>query len=88
MKFKILTLALAVAGLTASAQQGFKDGLEYFRADQPEEARIILTKTLNDATTDKAIAHYYLGQVELLEKNFAEAKKNFEAGLQIDPQDG
>ncbi|MDE5608631.1 MAG: tetratricopeptide repeat protein [Muribaculaceae bacterium] len=87
MKIKHLTLALAAVALSASAQQGFKDGLEYFRANQPEEARIILNNTLHDSTTDKAIAHYYLGQVELLEKDYADARKNFEAGLQVDPQD-
>ncbi len=87
MKIKLLTLAFAAAALTASAQQGFKDGLEYFRANQPEEARIILNNTLHDSTTDKAIAHYYLGQVELLEKDYDDARKNFEAGLAVDPQD-
>lgn len=86
MKIKFLTLAFAAAALTASAQQGFKDGLEYFRANQPEEARIILNNTLHDSATDKAIAHYYLGQVELLEKDFDDARSNFEAGLAVNPQ--
>lgn len=89
MKLKFLTLALfGAAALSAAAQQGFKDGVEYFRADQPEEARIILNNTLQDPNTDKAIAHYFLGQIDLAEKNYAGAQKNFETGISLDPEDG
>ena len=76
MKFKLfLSLALA-GGLLASAQtQGYKDGIEYYKAGQYDNARTILERTLNDASTDKALANYYLGQVALAkgEKDAAKA---------------
>ena len=49
MKFKLLLSLALGSALGMSAQQGFKDGVEYYRADQPEEAAIILQNTLNDA---------------------------------------
>ncbi len=88
MKFKLLFSFLLAGGMTLSAQQGYKDGIEYFRADQPEEAEMILTKTLNDASTDKAASLYYLGQIALQKGNTAEATKDFNEGLQANPQYG
>ena len=88
MKFKILSLAFLGAALGLQAQQGYYDGVEYYRADQPEEAAIILNKTINDPGTNKAEAYYYLGQIQLKAGNTAEAKKNFEAGIAADPTNG
>ncbi|MDE7472895.1 MAG: hypothetical protein K2M68_04835 [Muribaculaceae bacterium] len=88
MKFKILSLAFLGATLGLQAQQGYYDGVEYFRADQPEEAGIILSKTINDPGTDKAEAYYYLGQLQLQAGNIAEAKKNFEAGMAANSSNG
>ena len=45
----------------------------------------ILNRTINDAQTDKAKAYYYLGQVAVAQKNNAEAKANFDKGIQADP---
>ncbi|MDE5969421.1 MAG: tetratricopeptide repeat protein, partial [Muribaculaceae bacterium] len=86
MKFKLLFSFLFAGALTLSAQQGYKDGIEYFRADQPEEAEIILNRTINDAGTDKAEAYYYLGQIELQKGNVAAAKEDFNKGIQINGQ--
>lgn len=88
MKLRLLSLALLGAGLLAQAQQGYKDGVEYYRADQPEEAQIILERTLSEPTTDKAVANYYLGQIQLLGGNVAEAKKLFDAGVAANPENG
>lgn len=88
MKFKFLSLAILGTVLGMQAQQGYYDGVEYYRADQPEEAAIILNKTLNDPSTDKAVAYYYLGQIQLQNDNAAEAKKNFEAGIAADANNG
>lgn len=89
MKFKLfLSLALA-GGLLASAQtQGYKDGIEYYKAGQYDNARTILERTLNDASTDKALANYYLGQVALAKGEKDAAKAYFEKGRDLDPANG
>lgn len=80
MKIKfLLTLALGAA-LTASAE-GYKDGIEYYKAGQYSNAKTILEQTLNQPGTDKAMAYYYLGQVALTEDNVAAAKTAFENGI-------
>lgn len=80
MKLKLVLSLIAGAALTASAQ-GFKDGVEYYRADQPEEAQIILTNTLSNPDTDQSTAYYYLGQIALKQGNKQEAKSDFDKGI-------
>ncbi len=71
----------------ASAQsQGYKDGIEYYKAGQFNNAKEILERTLNQSETDKALANYYLGQVALAQGDKAAAKSYFEQGMQIDPE--
>lgn len=81
MKLRLLTAALLGVTLSAAAQQGYRDGVEYYRAGQPEDALTILERTINDASTDKATAYYYMGQIALDNKDFANAKSNFNAGI-------
>lgn len=85
MKFKFLLSLLLGAALTASAE-GFKDGIEYFKAGQYANAKTILEQTLNNSGTDKAMAYYYLGQIALQHKNNAAAQKSFEAGIQANSE--
>ncbi|MCM1071608.1 MAG: hypothetical protein NC210_03550 [[Clostridium] fimetarium] len=87
MKSKFLLSLLLGSALGLSAQ-GFKDGVEYYRADQPEEALIILTNTLNQAGTEQATSYYYLGQIAMQKGDKAAAKANFEKGLAADPNNG
>ncbi|MCM1483280.1 MAG: tetratricopeptide repeat protein [Muribaculaceae bacterium] len=90
MKIKFLfSLALGAMALTASAQQGgYQDGVDNYNAGRMDVAKIILTNTMNEPQTDKAVSYYYLGCIALDEKNTAEAKKNFEAGVAANPQNG
>lgn len=88
MKVKILCSLLLGSALSLSAQQGFKDGVEYYRADQPEEAAIILNNTLNDAGTDQSTAYYYLGQIALQMGDKAKAKADFDKGISLNPANG
>ncbi|MDE6137249.1 MAG: hypothetical protein K2F97_07235 [Muribaculaceae bacterium] len=89
MKFKALFAMLLAAGLAASAQsQGYVDGVEYYKAGQYENAKTILTNTMNQPTTDKAMANYYLGQTELALGNKAEALKCFNAGIAANAECG
>ena len=87
MKAKLL-FSLLVGGALSLSAQGFKDGVEYYRADQPEEAKIILTNTLNAAGTDQATAYYYLGQIDLKNGDKAAAKANFDKGIAANAENG
>ena len=85
MKFTLRIAVLLGAALTASAQ-GFKDGIEYYKAGQYDNAITILERNMNAAGTDKALANYYLGQAFLAKGDQAKAKSAFQAGLAADPQ--
>ena len=85
MKKSVFLSLFLAAGLLAQAQtQGYKDGIEYYNAGQYDNARTILERTLNDASTDKALANYYLGQVALNKGDKAAAKSYFDKGMGID----
>ncbi len=84
MKLKFL-LSLCLAGAVTASAQGYKDGVEYFKADQFANAKALLERNLNDASTDKAVAYYYLGAIDVRNKDFAAAKTNFEKGLAANP---
>lgn len=89
MKIKFLLSLLLAGSLMASAQtQGYKDGIEYYKAGQYDNARTILERTINDSNTDKALANYYLGQVALAQGDKAAAKKYFDTGLAANPENG
>ncbi len=87
MKIKFL-LSLFVAGtLAVGAQtQGYKDGIEYYKAGQHDNARTILERTINDPATDRSLANYYLGQVALVQGDKAQARTYFDAGLAADAE--
>lgn len=89
MKVKLLVSLLIGTALAGAAQtQGYKDGVEYYKAGQHDNARTILERTVNDPNTDKAVANYYLGQVALAKGDKAAAKAYFEKGRDIDPANG
>lgn len=85
MKFKFLFSLFLGSALTMSAQ-GYKDGIEYYKADQLENAKTILKRTLNDASTDKAEANYYLGAIALNQGENAAADTYFSAGIAANPE--
>lgn len=74
MKFKFLLSVCLAGALTASAQ-GYKDGVEYFKADQFANAKTLLERNLNDASTDKAVAYYYLGAIAVRDQGFRRCKR-------------
>ncbi|MDE6166002.1 MAG: tetratricopeptide repeat protein, partial [Muribaculaceae bacterium] len=90
MNLKSITLSMAVAAaFFASAQnQGYQDGIEYFKADQLDNAKEILEKTLNASETNRAEALYYLGAIALEEGDVATATKYFNEGISLDPKNG
>ena len=84
MKLKFVLTLLCIGSLSLSAQQGYKDGIEYFRADKLEEAKIILDRTINDAGTNKSESYYYLGQIALAENDLGAATNYFNKGIAAD----
>ena len=87
MKMKFFTaLTLVVATVTAAFASDYKDGIEYFKAGQIENAKTILERTINDATTNKAEAYYYLGEIAFVNKNYDEAAKYYAEGVVVDPE--
>ncbi|MCM1033664.1 MAG: tetratricopeptide repeat protein [Odoribacter sp.] len=85
MKLKALfTMMLACSFMASAQSQGYKDGIEYYKAGQYENAKTILTNTLTQPGTDLATANYYLGQTFLSLGDKAAALKYFEAGKAAD----
>lgn len=85
MKLKrILTLCLAGASLTAFGQTHI-DGEEYYKADQLENAKDLLKRSLNNSQTDKAVSDYYLGMIAVDQNSNAEAAKYFADGMAANP---
>lgn len=85
MKLKFLLSMCLAASLSVSAQ-GYLDGVEYFKADQYANAKTLLERNLNDASTDKAVAYYYLGAIAVRDNNLTEAAKYFKQGLAANPK--
>ena len=79
MKSKIF-LSLLLSGSIACFAQGYKDGIEYYKVSEFDNAKELLERNLNDASTDKSEAYYYLGCVALESGNTAAAKEYFEKG--------
>lgn len=100
MKLKsLLTLIIATLALSAMAQ-GYKDGVEYYKAGRIELAQELLEKNLGNADTDKAEAYYYLGLIQLdyyaydlrrgktadAQRELSAAADYFQKGVQINPE--
>ena len=89
MKFRtIFSLVLGGFALTAFAQGGYQDGVDYYNADRFEKAKTILEKTLSDPSTDKAVSYFYLGSLDMREGNTAAAAANFNKGKEANPDYG
>ena len=83
LKF-VFSLFLAAGTLTAFAAS-YTDGIEYFKAGQPDRAKILLERTLDDAGTNKAESYYYLGEIAFGNKDYTAAAEYYKKGLEIDP---
>ena len=89
MKFRtIFSFVLGGMAMTAFAQGGYQDGVDYYNAERFDKAKTILEKTLNDPSTKKAVSYFSLGSLELDNNNVAAASENFNKGVQADPAYG
>lgn len=100
MNLRILT-SLFVGGLSlvALAQGGYQDGVDYYNAERFDKANNILEKTLGDASTDKAVSYYYLGELNMRDwqdnitgdehkANLQTASSYFSKGVEANPAYG
>lgn len=85
MKLRLMFSLLLGASLVAGAQ-GYHDGVDNYNANRKDIAKEILTNTLNDPSTDKAVSLYYLGNIAFDEGNITTAKANYEKGMQANPE--
>ena len=88
MRTKSMLLAsfLFVGRVVSSAfAESYTDGIEYFKSGQPDRAKIILDKTLNDPSTKKAEAYFYLGEIYSGMNKLDSAGMYYDMGLQADP---
>ncbi len=88
MRTKLMLFAsfLFAGGMMGSAfAESYTDGIEYFKSGQPERAKIILDQTLNDPSTKKAEAYFYLGEIYSGMNKLDSASMYYELGLQADP---
>ncbi|MDE7387643.1 MAG: hypothetical protein K2M97_00155, partial [Muribaculaceae bacterium] len=86
--FLLAALCTASALPLCAQSQGYLDGIEYYKADQFDNAREILERTLNDNDTDQAMALYYLGSIALRDGKTNDAANYFKKGVQSDPKNG
>lgn len=73
MKVKLF-FTLLVAGVLGASAQGYQDGVDNYNAGRLDVAKTILGNTINDPATNKAVAYYYLGNIDFSEGNVAQAK--------------
>lgn len=87
MKLKFLALMLVAAFSSVAIQaQGYLDGIEYYRAGRPQNAKVLLERNLDKPGTDKAASYYYLGMIAVAEGNTAAAADLFAKGVAANPK--
>lgn len=79
-------LSLTLAGMAFSAlAQTHAEGVEYYEADQIDNAKELLLRNHNLSGTDKAISYYYQGLIALKQNNITLAAENFNKGAETNP---
>lgn len=82
----LLVSALLSVGavLTPALAQNYADGIEYFKSGQPDRAKIILDRTIDDSETQKAESYYYLGEIAFPTSKDS-AQMYYQKGIEADP---
>ncbi len=88
MKFKSLLSIVLASGAFCSFAQTHVEGVEYYKADQFDNAKELLERNFNNPGTDKAIANFYLGEIALHNNNIEQAASYFEKGVAENPEYG
>ena len=71
--------------MTPAMAQNYADGIEYYKSGQPDRAKIILERTLNDSETNQAESYYYLGEIAFPTSKDS-AMMYFEKGIAANPE--
>lgn len=69
MKLKYIAATVIAAVALCANAQGYKDGVEFYKAQRFNQARVLLERNLNDPATDRSASYYYLGMIELQIEN-------------------
>lgn len=86
MKLKtLMTLCVAGAATLGAYAQTHVEGQEYYKADQLANAKDLLNRALTNASTDKAVANYYLGMIAL-NNGESTAARYFADGIAANPE--
>lgn len=98
MNYKfLLSLLLAGSAALPSMAQGYRDGIEYYKADRVAQAEELLLRNIDNADTDKAASYYYLGLIAIdrfnynvrenkpAEKYLTDARNYFTDGVKANP---
>lgn len=78
---------MVAASLTASAD-GYKDGIEYYKAGQYDNAITLLQRNMDAPGTDKALSCYYLGASYLAQGQKEKAQEAFNKGIAANAECG
>lgn len=82
MNIKVLLASAILMGASVSSfAQGYKDGIEFYKIGQLDNAKELLDRNLNNAQTDKSEAYYYLGQIAFEKGNTSEAASYYDKGI-------
>lgn len=81
MKLRNILLAATALFAFSAFAQTHTQGIEYYKADQFNNAQELLLRNLNNPGTDKSASYYYLGQIAMRKGNTAEARKYFNDGI-------
>ena len=84
MKLKALVSLMLLGGSLSVFAQGYKDGIEYYKVGQYDNAKELLMRNINDASTNKSEAYYYLGCLDMKAGDVNAAKANFDKGIAAD----
>ncbi len=88
MKLRHFFTLCAAGAFLASFAQSHVEGVEYYKADQFNNARELLERNYNNSGTDKAVADYYLGLIALENGDKAKAAEYFNKGVAENPEYG
>ncbi|MDD7343341.1 MAG: tetratricopeptide repeat protein [Bacteroidales bacterium] len=82
MNIKLLLASALVLGASVSSfAQGYKDGIEFYKIGQFDNAKELLERNLDNSSTDKSEAYYYLGQVAFEKGDLTGAKSFYDKGV-------